>query len=653
MGINQVTDRLLTLPRGSKRAVVISLDVAVCLLAVWIAFYLRLGEWTSLSGMPWPAAAVSVLLAIPLFTAAGLYRAIFRRAGASAFLAITRICAVYGLIYAAIFTSVGIPPIPRTVGLIQPLLLLFGILCTRGLAHFWLGGEYKRLLRKQTRRNVLIYGAGLAGQQLAGALENSHEVQVSGFLDDNPDLQGMTLNGKTIYAPSRMAAAINRHRITDIYLAIPSANRKRRNEVLDELRSFAVNVRTLPGIMDLAHGRVTINDLRELDIEDLLGRDAVRPDKELVNRILHRRTVLVTGAGGSIGSELCRQILSENPSTLLLLDISEYALYAAHRELRDFLSTSCSDDVILIPLIASVENRGRLSQILSAWRPDIIYHAAAYKHVPLVEHNPCEGVRNNVFGTITLAKLAVEYGVRKFVLVSTDKAVRPTNIMGASKRCAEMALQAYAEKKSGTCFLMVRFGNVLGSSGSVVPLFRSQIAAGGPLTITDPEVTRYFMTIREAAQLVIQASAMASGGEVFVLDMGEPVKIADLARTMIELSGLTVQDENDPDGDVSIHMIGLRPGEKLYEELLIGNNPAPTDHPRIMKAEETFMPQDEIEPELMHLRDAINRGDVASLKATLKRIVPEFTSDRNIVDWVHIEQRKAEDALPKLVKKQA
>jgi FlaA1/EpsC-like NDP-sugar epimerase len=416
---------------------------------------------------------------------------------------------------------------------------------------------------------------------------------------------------------------------------MPGISRKRRNELLAQIRTARVSVRTLPSVTDLAQGKVTISDLRELDIDDLLGREPVMPNHILLAMNVQSKIVMITGAGGSIGSELCRQILAVGPSKLLLIEQSEFALYAIHQELEEKLAERLIE---LVPLMASVQDEERMREIMSTWRPDTVYHAAAYKHVPLVEHNPAEGIKNNVFGTLCAAQAAADSGVSDFVLISTDKAVRPTNIMGASKRLAELVLQALAATNPSTKFSMVRFGNVLGSSGSVVPKFRQQIRDGGPITLTHPEITRYFMTIPEAAQLVIQAGAMAKGGDVFVLDMGQPVKILDLAIRMVELSGLTIKDAQNSEGDIEIEITGLRPGEKLYEELLIGENPHRTTHPRIMKALEEFIPWEVFEDKLNALHLLLNSNDVSLILSTLKDILPGYTPNEKIVDWVYLEQ---------------
>jgi FlaA1/EpsC-like NDP-sugar epimerase len=473
---------------------------------------------------------------------------------------------------------------------------------------------------------LLIYGAGTAGVQTASALRVSGQYVLVGFVDDDGAKVGRSINGIPVVAPSQVPELVERQAVTDILLALPSVSRDRRNAILDSLRALPVHIRTLPGLADLASGRVTVQDFHELDVEDLLGRDPVPPDAELIARDLTGQVVLVTGAGGSIGSELARQILLQRPRQLLLLDHNEFGLYSIHQELMG-LCTAQALAVELLPLLGSVANFERLSVICNIYRPVTVYHAAAYKHVPMVEDNPGEGVLNNVFGTLNMALAARASGVKRFVLVSTDKAVRPTNVMGASKRMAELVLQALAAETSRTCFTMVRFGNVLDSSGSVVPLFRRQLAAGGPLTVTHAEVTRYFMTIPEAAQLVLQAGAMAVGGEVFVLDMGRSVKILDLARRMVRLSGLSLRDERNPGGDIEIEITGLRPGEKLFEELLIGDNPEPTAHPRIMKAHEDHLAWPALELQLQTLRQAADGNDIVTLRTALKACVMGFEPD--------------------------
>jgi FlaA1/EpsC-like NDP-sugar epimerase len=648
MPLSTLAVPVLALPRPAKRFVALTVDLSLCVLTVWLAYYLRLGEFIGFAGSSeWAqgavwAGAASIGIALPIFVVSGLYRAIFRYSGWPALLAVARAVGVYGLLYASVFTAIGVAGVPRTVGIIQPILLLLFVGASRALARVWLGDQYLNILKRASRRKVLIYGAGSTGRQLVAAMANSHEMQVVGFLDDDHRLHGHVLNGQPIYNPADLVNLAPTLTISDVLLAMPSLSRKRRNEILAQIRTSRVAVRTLPSVNDLAQGKVSVSDLRDLDIDDLLGREPVMPNHILLAMNVRSKVVMVTGAGGSIGSELCRQILAVGPSKLLLIEQSEFALYGIHQELEEKLS---GRNIVLVPLLASVQDDERMREIMSTWHPDTVYHAAAYKHVPLVEHNPAEGIKNNVLGTLRTAQAAAENGVSDFVLISTDKAVRPTNIMGASKRLAEMVLQALAATTPGTKFSMVRFGNVLGSSGSVVPKFRQQIRDGGPITLTHPEITRYFMTIPEASQLVIQAGAMAKGGDVFVLDMGQSVKIMDLARRMIELSGLAVRDEQNPDGDIEIEITGLRPGEKLYEELLIGDNPKPTSHSRIMKAHEEFIPWAELEDKLKALEMALNVNDVGVIRLMMEKLVTGYTPSDEIVDWVYLEQEAEAQAL--------
>ena len=631
--LSRLTAPVLELPRAAKRVVAIMVDMSLCVLTVWLAYYMRLGEFVTLSGNALIATVLSMAICLFVFIVFGLYRAIFRYSDWPALLTVVRAVSVYGLLYSAIFTAVGVNEVPRTVGIIQPILLLLFVGASRALARIWLGERYQHILKKSSRPRVLIYGAGRTGRQLAAAMANSFEMQVVGFLDDDVRLSGNVLNGQPIYNPNDLGSVVATLSVTAVLLAMPSISRKRRNEILGQIRSAQVSVRTLPSFSDLAEGKVKVSDLRELDIDDLLGREPVAPTQSLLTKNITDKVVLVTGAGGSIGSELCRQILAVKPQSLLLIEQSEYALYEIHQELEE---KALGTQINIIPILASVQNQDRMHEIMSTWRPHTVYHAAAYKHVPLVEHNPAEGVKNNVFGTLKTAKAAIDNGVQDFVLVSTDKAVRPTNIMGASKRLAEMVLQALAATNVSTNFVMVRFGNVLGSSGSVVPKFRQQIKDGGPITLTHLDITRYFMTIPEAAQLVIQAGAMASGGDVCVLDMGQPVKIIDLARRMIQLSGLTLQDAESPDGDIAIEVTGLRPGEKLYEELLIGNNPTSTAHSRIMKSHEAFIELPELEVKLASLEAELNINDAARVRQLLQQIVLDYSPTGEVVDWVYM-----------------
>ena len=637
--------QLISLPRLGKQSIVLLVDAFSITLAVWLAYSIRLDRLHFPIGAEFLVYVIPLAIALPIFVKMGLYRAVFRYAGQHALWSIARAVFIYGLIFFAVIIfwgSLGLPKsnatIPRSLGILQPIILLVLIVLSRSLARVWLAGHAS--ISKKTQQRTLIYGGGVSGAQIGSSLQRSGQYYLVGYLDDDPQLRHKTINGLTIYGIDEIDVLINEYGVTDILLALPSIQQSRRNEILSDLRRFRVHVRSLPSMTDLAEGKVKVSDIRELDVADLLGRNPVAPNKELFEKNIKNQVVMVTGSGGSIGSELTRQILSSRPKTLILLEQSEFSLYALDAELR----TRINDDNLgtqLIALMGNVRQYDWLKKICSTWQINTIYHAAAYKHVPIVEHNVTEGVLNNVWGTLNAARAAIESGVDQFVLISTDKAVRPTNVMGASKRLAEMVLQALATQSGiKTQLSMVRFGNVLGSSGSVVPLFRSQINAGGPVTVTHPEVTRYFMTIPEAAQLVIQAGAMASvsgemdQGTVFVLDMGEPVKIVDLAQRMIELSGFSLQNEQNPDGDIAIEVVGLRPGEKLYEELLIGDNPQTTEHPRIMKAQETFMIWSDLEKELIKLQGALNENNVEAVHEQLRYLVNGYTSHDDIVDFV-------------------
>jgi FlaA1/EpsC-like NDP-sugar epimerase len=661
--VNQIAGCVLAMPRPAKQLLVITIDASLCLLSVWASFYLRLGVFQIFSDAATipvlKTSAASVILAIPIFLLSGLYRAIFRYSGMPAMMTMARAMFFYGILFAAMFTFIGVQGVPRTIGLIQPIVVFLLVGASRAAARVWLGGLYQIEIKKSSLSQVLIYGAGSAGRQLAAGMANSHEMRVVGFLDDDDRLHGHVLNGLNIYNPADLEEVASQKGITDVLLAMPSASRERRNQILALLSKLKLSVRTLPGLSDIASGKISLGNVRELDIDDLLGRESVKPNGLLLNRNTHNKTVLVTGAGGSIGSELCRQVIKTQPMRLLLLEMSEFALYQIHQEIQSalVLDEDKPDEALeIVPLLGSVCDEVRMHEIMDTWKPHTVYHAAAYKHVPLVEHNPAEGVRNNVWGTKVCAEAAVRNGVQNFVLISTDKAVRPTNIMGATKRLAEMVLQALNETKLSTdsraltinnsstsiktIFSMVRFGNVLGSSGSVVPLFREQIKNGGPITLTHLDITRYFMTIPEAAQLVIQAGAMGSGGDVFVLDMGEPVRIYDLASRIVELSGLTLRDELNPQGDIEIKVTGLRPGEKLFEELLIGDNPKPTQHPRILKAHEKFVPWEQLQGQLNSLNLALSVNDVPVIRSFLQQLVMGYQPNGEVVDWVHLAQER-------------
>lgn len=613
--------QVLAWPRAAKRLAVITLDVVLALVATWVAYALRLDNTYYPVGAQWWVYGVAPLLAIPIFVRLGLYRAIFRYTGQAALVATGKAVALYAAVLTTVLLWQQWPGVPRSLGLLQPIVFLLLVGASRAFARFWLAGLAAQSAGDRGR--LLIFGAGSAGAQTAAALGMARHYTLVGFVDDDASKDGRSINGAPVHVSAKLLQLVRDEQVTDILLAMPNATRERRNQIIESLQGLPVHVRTLPSMADLASGKVTVQDIHELDVEDLLGREPVPPNADLLAQDLAGQVVLVSGAGGSIGGELTRQIVLQRPRQLLLLEHNEFGLYAIHQELEG-ICKSRQLSVELVPLLGSVSNPDRLRAICDAYQPATVYHAAAYKHVPMVEDNPGEGVRNNVFGTLNLAQAAAASGARRFVLISTDKAVRPTNVMGATKRVAELVLQALAQEHVGTCFSMVRFGNVLGSSGSVVPLFRKQLAAGGPLTVTHEEVTRYFMTIPEAAQLVLQAGAMGRGGDVFVLDMGQPVKIMDLARRMVQLSGLSVRDADHPTGDIEIAVTGLRVGEKLYEELLIGDNPQPTAHPRIMKAHEPFMPWAVLQQELQELLQAANANDAAAIKAFMVQHVQGY-----------------------------
>ncbi|MFA0194096.1 polysaccharide biosynthesis protein [Vibrio artabrorum] len=590
------------LSRLHKRVISVVIDTLLILFALHVALWTRVGDVRFLSdGDNVLLIGLTVISTVLIFTKIGLYRAVLRYLTFQALFVVTT-GAVLSALALAVFAYYLQEPIPRTVPIIYGSYL--SLLC----------GGARLVVRnlvattsKDTRKEVLIYGAGSGGRQLAVALRASENYRIRAFIDEDETLTNTMILGLPVVDLAKTQALIEKYDISKILLAIPSASRARRKQILDLLAPLPVEIQTVPDMADIVSGKAKIDELTDVPIEDLLGRDAVAPQQVLMEANIKGKVVMVTGAGGSIGSELCRQILKQQPKTLVLFEVSEFGLYQIDRELS-LVKESKGFEVEIVPLLGSVQRSHRLLTSMKSFGVQTVYHAAAYKHVPLVEYNVVEGVRNNVYGTYYIAKAAIEAGVESFVLISTDKAVRPTNVMGTTKRMAELGLQALAEqenqKKNGTRFCMVRFGNVLGSSGSVIPLFKKQIKAGGPLTVTHPEITRFFMTIPEAAQLVIQAGAMGKGGDVFVLDMGESVKITDLAENLIKLSGLSVKNEENPHGDIEIKFSGLRPGEKLYEELLIGDNVEGTAHERIMTAKEIFLPFSEFELVLNKLDSA-------------------------------------------------
>jgi FlaA1/EpsC-like NDP-sugar epimerase len=613
-------------PRSQRQFAALVIDGFLCLAAVWIAFSLRVGAWEFIS---WPIAtfaACALVLWYPIAWRAGVYRSLIRYSGARTVADLAVACGLLIVPLIVICVAFRPPDVPRTLSVLHPIIFLLLLAGSRIAIRFALLDLLKVV--DANARRMLVYGAGRAGQQLALSLRHESQVHLVGFIDDDIRLDGQRLDGVPVFGAFRLHQLLADTDVDEVLLAIPSASRARRREIIETLQNEEVYVRSLPSLTNVIDGSITVNDLREIQIEELLGREAVVANELLMGRTIHGKTVMVSGAGGSIGSELCRQIVRCRPARLILLEQSEFALYSIEQEIRELMRRLG----ISVPLdleLANVSERSSMRRVYHHYRPETVFHAAAYKHVPLVEANPISGLRNNIMGTLHSVEAAEEVGVTNFTLISTDKAVRPTNIMGASKRVCEMILQARAASSGvKTIFSMVRFGNVLGSSGSVVPLFKTQIAAGGPVTLTHREITRYFMTIPEASQLVIQASAMAKGGEVFVLDMGEPVRIIDLARTMIRLSGLSVREADHPDGDIEIVETGLRPGEKLYEELLIGNNPEQTNHPRIMRAREGLLPWTELGALLKQLDTTIRgTGDSVTAMRIVSTLVPEYEAD--------------------------
>jgi FlaA1/EpsC-like NDP-sugar epimerase len=636
---------LIERPRWFKRALLILNDIAMLTIALWAAYSLRLSQYyvPETFGMVVLFAAAPIIGVIT-FHLRGLYKLVTRFIGPEGTARIYVAVIIAVLAWALLVLLSGIKGHPRSVVVIYGLIAA-GLI---RLSRQWAGAMLLRAAPQhkpvnfQERKNVIIYGAGTTGIQLLRALNETGGYNMVAFIDNNPSLAGQVVHGVKVLRPGKIGKVINTENVKEVLLAMPSALRSERRAAIKALEPFPVVVKTLPALEEIASGHVEVTDLRPIEVEDLLGRDPVAPELELLTGHVKDKVVMITGAGGSIGSELTRQLLELGPKALVLFELSEVALYEIEMEIEELKWRRLKEpdavplaDTKIVPVLGSVLDRNIVARTIGTFGVEVIYHAAAYKHVPLVEANPFTGVQNNTFGTLALAEVAKEAGVERFVLVSSDKAVRPTNVMGASKRLAELILQALADPRMGeprvaeprgkaTVFTMVRFGNVLDSSGSVVKRFRNQIQGGGPVTVTHPEIIRYFMSIPEAAQLVIQAGAMASGGEVFVLDMGTPVKIDDLARTMVRLSGLEVRDENNPDGDIAIEYIGLRRGEKLYEELLIGENTTGTSHPRIFKNSEPVLAYAELVAALERLDDAIQRHDEAELQAMLRATVEGY-----------------------------
>ena len=632
---------IINLPRYIKRFTAIIIDISLCILCTWLAFYLRLEQYIKIDNVTILAVIISISLAIPTFWLLGLYKTMFRFAGPSTIFTVAVATSAYGFLYFMIISIYGIQDptnstfkgIPRSVGIIQPILLFLGISSSRIIIRYLLVNTFT-FKNSKNKKKVLIYGAGSAGRQLLSSLENNPEMKVIGFLDDNKQFHNQSILGQIVYDPLKIYKIINLKNIDLVLLALPSISRIKRNQIIDILNKYKVTVKTLPSFQDIVDGKISVSDIKDLSIEDLLNREQVQPNLELLNKNINSKVVLVTGAGGSIGSELCRQIIKLKPKKLLLLELNEFALYKISEELKNIIP-----NLKVIPLLVNVQNSSRLNEVFKTFKIDTVYHAAAYKHVSLVEENICESVKNNVFGTFSIAQIAIQHNVSNFVLISSDKAVRATNIMGASKRLSEICVQAiYHKQDKHSKFAIVRFGNVLKSSGSVIPKFKKQIKDGGPVTLTHPEVTRYFMTTTEASQLVIQAGAMSEGCEVFILDMGESIKIKDLVYKMIKLSGLIVKDDKNLEGDIEIKITGLRPGEKLYEELLLGDNPQKTYHDKIQKAQDPFITFDQLKIDLDNLSALLQDNRVAEVKDMLHKLLPSYQSNSKIVDHIYEEQ---------------
>jgi len=628
--------------RKQKKIIMVLGDLLLVPIALWLAFSLRLGEfYIPEQEIPY-LFVLAPLISVPVFIRFGLYNAIIRYIGFHALWAVIQAVTLYSLLWGVVALISGVDGLlPRSVIVINLFITTLFIGGSRMIARWWLSGvnPFQRLSSiKSSRKNVVIYGAGSAGVQIATALAYGSEYKPVAFIDDDALFTNQRLNGYKIYSFTHLGVLIEKYNVTDVMLAIPSASRSQRNKVVNLLEPYPVHVHTVPSIDELAQGKVKVGDIREVDIVDLLGRDSIGPNPDLLHANIKYKNVLVTGAGGSIGSELCRQIIQLEPEVLIVFDHSEYALYSIEKELNSLLKkqTSINEKPSIIPILGNVCNQHRVEKVCGVYGVNTIYHAAAYKHVPLVESNPAEAIRNNILGTLSAAKAAINTNVETFVLISTDKAVRPTNTMGATKRFAELILQGLAKKaKQNTRFCMVRFGNVLGSSGSVIPLFREQIEAGGPLTVTDPKIIRYFMTIPEAAQLVIQAGAMGQGGDVFVLDMGEPVNIYELAKKLVRLSGLEIKSEENPDGDIEIQFTGLRPGEKLYEELLIGDNVTSTKHALILRAEEEVLEWGKVKKGIGAFVEALDECDQDKIRNLLLAVVKGYKPQCNIEDTLY------------------
>ena len=633
------SEKIFSLHRYSKRGIAITTDVFVCVFTLWLAFYLRIEEFILLKNIGSTPILLTILLAIPIFWVSGLYRTLFRYAGLSILSTISLSVTLYGLIFFSIISLYGITGVPRSIGVIQPVLLFVFLIIKRFSTKYLLTGSFSK--SEKNKENILIYGAGSAGRQLFISLEGNSKYEVAGFLDDDPNMHRQNLLGQRIYDPKNLENIKNNKDVKLILIAIPSLNKIKKNKVIQKISNYNIPIKTLPNLSDIIEDKLSFSDVKDFLIEDLLDREQIEPDNELLCKHITSKIILVTGAGGTIGAELSRQISKLKPKKLILFELNEFALFTIHEEL-----SSVYKDIEIIPLLGNILDQKKLEKLFKTFKVDTAYHTAAYKHVPLVEGNICEGVRNNVLGTLSVVKSSINEKVKNLVLISSDKAVRPTNVMGASKRFAELSLQVYKDKSSITNLSIVRFGNVLASSGSVIPKFKQQIIEGGPVTLTHNEVTRYFMTVPEAAQLVIQAGALAKNAEVFVLDMGKSIKIKDMIIKMINLSGKKLKEKDNLDGDIEIKVIGLRPGEKLYEELLIGNNPEKTIHPKISKIKEPSISFDQFDRNINELITHLDNQDPKEVKKLLDRVIRFYNSNSELVDYIYNEQKDLNGTSP-------
>ncbi len=619
----KIIEKKFSFLKKNKIIILILFDLLFCFFSIWLSMYIRLDYFFPLFQLPLSLILISSVLLVIIFLFFDIYKTMNRFSGWEAFIQLGKALFFHNCVFFTLITIISFSKIPRSIGILHPIIITLIILFSRVFIRILLNKNHKN----KTSENVLIYGAGEAGRQLASTITYSKNMKLLGFLDDKTEFIGRTINNVLIYDPRKLKNLQIKLKIDTVLLAIPSINNKKKSNIVKNIQKNKISVKTLPTLAELETNKVSLSDLRYLNMNELLGRPSVKTNEKINSFYILNKTILVTGGGGSIGSELCKQVLEQNPKQLIILDSSEYALYNIVEKLNDHFENNSSLKKLIVPILMSIQDKNSLERVFQKYKPEIIYHAAAYKHVPLVQENPFEGIKNNVIGTLILVKLAMKHNIEKLVLISSDKAVRPTNIMGASKRFAELILQAYSEKSKVTIFTIVRFGNVLASSGSVVPRFNNQINKGGPVTVTHKNVTRFFMTAKEAIHLIIEAGGMSVGGEVFILKMGKPVKIFELAKNMILLSGKTVKDNNNPNGDIEIKINGLREGEKLYEEVLIGNNPIKTENDMILKANESFIKKQLLTKYIGQLNKYLYEHNLTKINILFSKIISGYTID--------------------------